>query len=226
MSILGGATLIVAAAGWIIGASTNQLSAFGSSAIGTAAGGMLAVWAAFFFWVYDHKATRVQKQIDEQAARDQRLADDTTARNRARSDVSRDASIRILSRAVTVHDFARQMRTDRDRASLDYELMKADLLLVNDASVRSQLDEAIEFFDPNDALDKYMSISFSTRTWQGQNWIKGIVTSYVTGDPHASVRRPADYVQVMDGVRQLREWYEESYAFHLEMVRRHEAGEE
>lgn len=199
-----------------MGAATGQDATFWSSALGTAAGGMVAVWAAFFFWANDTFESRKIRKEDEGNARTQRVSDEKAARSQRLNDRSKEVALQILDRALTVRALARELgnsKEDDGRIANQSDWMKAHAAVLTDAELRQDLEDAAEMLDPSSGLKRYMEESYTERVWPVVTWINELVKNYV-GEGHKRVERPEKYDAWKVAVADYREEQEELAALH------------
>jgi hypothetical protein len=226
--VLGGATAVLTAIGVVAGIRTNQEATFWSSAWGTAAGGMVAVWAAFFFWardtfenrilrIADENQTRIQRNDDESAARDQRIRDENERRQRAIDDRSKEVALRILDRAVRVKPLARNMRNsqqDDGQIGDHCDWMKAHTALISNPALRQDLEDAIDMLDPTQEMERYTSLPYTERVYPVVTWIRDLVQNYAS-ESSKEVERPQHYSAMKDAYEQYAKNQEELYALYI-----------
>lgn len=219
---LGGATAVLIVGGAIGGAVTGQAATFWSSAVGTAAGGMVAVWAAFVFWARDEQRARTQRQDDEASARDLRIQDERDRRQRAIDDRSKEVALQILDKAVAVRALARRAgntRQDDLRIIDDCDWMKAHAALITDVALRKDLEDAVDMLNPSDGFAQFTSQPYTQRVWPVVGWIVDMVRNYVrdTGKP---VERPAIHQSLMEALAEYDENQKDLQRLHDEEVER------
>lgn len=204
---LGGATLVFFVGGGVAAALTGQAATFWSSALGTAAGGMVAVWAAFYFWARDEQRARTQRMEDESAARNQRIQDERDRRQRAINDRSKEVALQILDRAVAVRAQARRIgNTYRDDGQIadNCEWMKAHAALLTDAALRQDLEDAVDMLNPSAGFAQFTNEPYTQRVWPVVNWINELVRNYVR-ESEKQVERPEIYASLKDAIAQYEE---------------------
>lgn len=214
---LGGISLAVILGGAFVAAATEQIPNFLSSAIGTAAGGMVAVWAAFLFWAQDTWDDRERRRVDEINLRNQRLSDEQVARQarkddfreqqrRAMEERSRETALQILDRALAVRAIARKLGRSQcdDEIAASCDWIRAHSALICDEDMRRDLEEAIDMLNPSPSMEKFTDIPYTQRVWPVVTWISATVKRHVQQE-EKPVDRPECYAELKTAIEDYRE---------------------